>query len=120
MSFDVVREWLVASLLVFGALFVFLAAVGVYRLPDLFLRMQSVTKAATLGLSSMAIAVGIYFGRLESLIGGFLLVAFLFLTAPVAAQVIGRAAYRAGVPLWDGTRIDEWGRRRSAEASGEE
>jgi multicomponent Na+:H+ antiporter subunit G len=37
------------------------------------------------------------------------IVAFLFLTAPVAAHAIGRAGYRRGSPLWTGTTADELG-----------
>jgi multicomponent Na+:H+ antiporter subunit G len=37
------------------------------------------------------------------------IVAFLFLTAPVAAHAIGRAGYRRGSPLWTGTVADELG-----------
>jgi multicomponent Na+:H+ antiporter subunit G len=36
-----------------------------------------------------------------------LIVAFVFLTAPISAQMIGRAAYYVGVPLWKGTTLDE-------------
>jgi multicomponent Na+:H+ antiporter subunit G len=32
---------------------------------------------------------------------------FFLLTAPVAAHMIGRAAYFVGVPLWSGTITDE-------------
>jgi len=34
-------------------------------------------------------------------------IAFLFLTAPIAAHMIGRAAYFVGLPPWKGTKVDE-------------
>ena len=37
-----------------------------------------------------------------------LIIFFLLLTAPVAAHLIGRAAYRTGTPLWERTVLDEW------------
>jgi multicomponent Na+:H+ antiporter subunit G len=44
-----------------------------------------------------------------------LVIAFFFLTAPVGAHMIARAAYAVGVPLWEGTITDELrDRRRNA------
>jgi multicomponent Na+:H+ antiporter subunit G len=103
----VASEIITASLLVIGAAFLLLAAVGVTRLPDLFSRMQSSTKAATLGVGSMLLAVAVYFGDMKTLTRALLAIAFVFLTAPVAAHMIGRAAYFVGVPLWEGTIIDQ-------------
>jgi multicomponent Na+:H+ antiporter subunit G len=98
---------LAAFCLLAGAAFVLIAAVGVLRMPDLYLRMQASTKGATLGVSAMALAVGLHFGDLETAITAVLVIGFFFLTAPVAAHVIGRAAYRVGVPLWRETRHDD-------------
>lgn len=39
-----------AFLMFFGALLMFIAALGVARMPDLFTRMHSSTKSATLGV----------------------------------------------------------------------
>jgi len=41
-------------------------------------------------------------------------IAFFFLTAPVGAHMIARAAYAVGVPLWEGTLIDELGQQKQA------
>jgi multicomponent Na+:H+ antiporter subunit G len=96
-----------AILLILGTMFLLLAAVGVTRLPDLFSRMQASTKATTLGVGSMLLAVAVHFGEMRTLTRALLAMAFVFLTAPVAAHMIGRAAYFVGVPLWEGTIIDE-------------
>ncbi len=94
-------------LLVFGGLFMFLAGVGVARMPDLFMRMQAATKAATLGSGCMLLAVAVHFADLGVATRALLVIAFIFLTAPVAAHVIGNAAYSVGVPLWQGSVVDE-------------
>jgi multicomponent Na+:H+ antiporter subunit G len=48
----------------------------------------------------------------------FVVFFFLLLTAPVAAHVLGRAAYYAGVPRWERTRLDELaGRYDDADAT---
>jgi multicomponent Na+:H+ antiporter subunit G len=102
-----VKDVIVAMLLLLGSLFVLLAALGVVRFPDLFMRMQAMTKASTLGAGSLLIAVAVHFARLDLTARSLLILAFIFITSPVAAHVIARAAYRAKVPLWEGSIADE-------------
>ena len=96
----------VATLFVVGAVFILLAAVGVLRMPDLFLRMSCSTKASTLGVLACVGAAAWHFADLAVAARAGAGAVFLLVTAPVAAQVIGRAAYVLGVPLQRGT-IDE-------------
>jgi multicomponent Na+:H+ antiporter subunit G len=96
-----------AVLIVVGGAFMLLAGVGVIRMPDLFMRMQAATKAATLGAGCMLLSVAIHFGELTIVTRALLVIAFVFLTAPVAAHMIARAAYSVGTPLWKGTIVDE-------------
>ena len=98
---------LVALLLVSGALFMLLAAVGLLRLPDLYLRMSATSKAATLGASLVLLGAALHFGTAAAAGKAVVIVAFLFLTAPPAAHAIGRAGYRRRSPLWEGTVADE-------------
>jgi len=100
-------EVMTLVLLFIGATFLLLAAVGVVRMPDVFSRMQAATKAATLGAACMLSAVAVYYDDFGVTIRALLVVAFFLLTAPVAAHVIARAAYFIGVPLWEGTVVDE-------------
>jgi multicomponent Na+:H+ antiporter subunit G len=90
-----------------GSAFALLAAAGVLRMPDVFTRMQASTKASTLGLGCLAIGAALQLGDAASILKLVCIGAFLFLTNPVSAHVIARAAYRAGVPLWGGTVLDE-------------
>jgi multicomponent Na+:H+ antiporter subunit G len=94
-------------LMLVGASFLLLAAVGIVRMPDLFTRMQPATKAATLGITCMLLAVAVYFGRIGVTTRALAAIAFFFLTAPVTAHLVGRASYFVGVPLWNGTILDE-------------
>jgi multicomponent Na+:H+ antiporter subunit G len=98
---------IVAFLLVLGALFMLLAAVGLVRLPDLYLRMSATSKAATLGASLVLLGAAVHFGTAAVAGRAVVIVVFLFLTAPVAAHAIGRAGYRRKSPLWTGTIADE-------------
>jgi multicomponent Na+:H+ antiporter subunit G len=102
------REWAVAVLLLLGSALSFLAALGLVRLPDLYTRMQAATKAGTLGIGLLAAAAAAHFASTGVTARALLIIFFIFLTAPVAAHVIARAAYSMGVELWGGTRLDEW------------
>ena len=99
--------WIVAVFMVLGSLFMLLAAIGVARMPDLFMRMQAATKAATMGAGLIGLAVALHFGDIATVMRAGLVIGFIFITAPVSAHLIGRAAYFVGVPLWEGTVIDE-------------
>ena len=104
----------IGVLWVIGSAFALVAAVGVLRMPDVFTRMQASTKASTLGLGCLAIGAALHLGDAASAIRLIAIGVFLLLTTPVSAHVIARAAYRAGVPLWRGTVLDE--RRDDCEA----
>jgi len=96
-----------AALLILGSAFMLLAGVGLIRLPDLFLRMSATAKAATLGAALTILGAAAHFGDAATAGKGLVIVFFLFLTAPVAAHKIGRAGYRRGAPLYEGTICDE-------------
>jgi len=98
---------LVAVMLVSGAGFMTLAGLGIFRMPDLFLRMHASTKGASLGVALLLIACAIYFQDLAVATKAIITVAFIFLTAPVAAHMLGRAAYAKNVKLWDQSIMDE-------------
>ncbi|MDQ4144359.1 MAG: monovalent cation/H(+) antiporter subunit G [Actinomycetota bacterium] len=98
-----------------GAALMLLAGVGVVRLPDVFSRMHAGTKAASLGLACVLTGAAILVSDPVATVKVLLAILFQFVTAPVAAHAIGRAAYRAGVPMWEGTRYDELGGRAPAE-----
>jgi len=84
-----------------------IAAVGVLRMPDLFMRLHCNTKSATLGVGCLMLGAALYFGEAAIWARSLAVIVFLFATAPVAAHMLGRAAYFAGVALWDGTLSDE-------------
>lgn len=98
---------LAAILMLLGAFFVFVAALGAVRLPDLFMRMHAATKAGTLGAGLVLIAALMVFGTVAVTTKALLAFVFLLLTAPVAAHVLGRAAYYDGVTMWDRTAQDD-------------
>lgn len=99
---------LTASIIVLiGSLFILISSIGILKMPDLFLRMSATTKAATLGVGLVLIGTSVYFFEIGVAARSFIIILFLFLTAPIAAHMIGRAAYKEGVKLWDKTIVDE-------------
>lgn len=94
--------------LVFGALMSLVASLGCLRLPDLYTRMHAATKSGTVGIMGIVIAMMIQLDDASVIFRGILVILFFLLTAPVAAHMIGRSAYRSGVALWDKSSVDEY------------
>jgi len=99
--------WLEWAALFLGVGLCLLAGVGILRMPDVYTRMQASTKAGTLGIALIMASVGLHFRDAVTGLQASLVIAFLFLTAPVASHLISRAAYAIGGSLWDQTVIDE-------------
>ena len=108
------REILIIIFMSGGAFFAFVAALGVLRMPDLYMRLSASTKASTLGVSFILLATAIFFNDLGVTGEVVAIIAFIILTAPVAAHMIGRAAYFNKVPLWKESVHDEMTDRRDA------
>ncbi|NJE26305.1 Na+/H+ antiporter subunit G [Thermococcus sp. MV5] len=100
------------ALVLFGTFFYVLSSLGLIRMPDVYNRMQTATKSATLGSLGVIIGAGIWaVGEVDSYswIPKTLTIAvFLLLTNPIAAHALIRAAYKSGVPLWEGSIIDKY------------
>ncbi|WP_448585204.1 Na+/H+ antiporter subunit G [Thermaurantiacus sp.] len=91
-----VAEALVAILLLLGGAFVLLGAIGLARLPDIFTRLHGPTKATTLGLGGIVVAVVLHAAATGQLsLEGLAISLFLFITAPVVAHVLAKAALKA-------------------------
>ena len=91
---------LVALLLIAGGFFSLVAAIGVVRMPDVYIRMHATTKAGTLGVGLLLVAVALHFqdGSVTSRVVGT--VVFLLLTAPVGAHLLGKVLLRTGYTPW--------------------
>ena len=99
----------VAALLIVGSILCLVAGVGMLRLPDTLIRMHAATKAGTLGTGCILAAEAVAAGELGTTLRVIAIIVFLLLTAPVAAHLIGRAAYFQGIHLFEKTWIDELG-----------
>jgi multicomponent Na+:H+ antiporter subunit G len=100
-------DTIIAILATLGALFALLAAVGLVRMPDLYLRISVTTKAATLGIGLLLIGAAIYFNDISITTRVLAIIFFILLTAPVGAHLIGRSSYFTGVKMWDKSVRDD-------------
>ncbi|TDS60196.1 monovalent cation/H(+) antiporter subunit G [Myroides indicus] len=98
---------LIMVLSTLGAIFILIASIGVFRLPDFYTRLSVTIKAATLGIGCILGAAAIHFSEFSITTKAIAIVFFLFITSPVAAFLIARTAYHTGIKLWDKTVIDE-------------
>lgn len=112
-----VMEIVAVVLLALGGVLIVLAAVGLLRMPDLYLRMSAATKAVTLGAAAVLLAAALHFNDAEVTAQVLATILFLVMTAPLGAHIIARAAYRQDrVALFKGTVRDDL---REHAASGE-
>jgi len=100
------------ALVLFGTFFYVLSSLGLIRMPDVYNRMQTATKSATLGSLGVIIGTGIWaIGEVESmswLPKTVVIAVFLLLTNPISAHALIRAAYNKGIPLWEGSVVDKY------------
>lgn len=101
-------EIITSILILIGVFFTFVSAIGVIRLRDVYSRMHAAGKSSTLGVIFLMLATVIYFlpqGVVNVKI--LLAILFIFMTAPLAALMVTRSAYRTKVPLEKNTIRDD-------------
>lgn len=103
-------EVVISVFLVFGSLFALVGAIGLYRLPDFFTRLHGPTKATTLGVGGVVLGSLLFFSTREQGISlhEVLIMLFLFITAPVSAHMLAKAALQQRLPVTRQTRGKPW------------
>ncbi|WP_043311820.1 Na+/H+ antiporter subunit G [Pseudomonas sp. ML96] len=103
-------EILISALLLLGSGFVLIGAIGLYRLPDFFTRLHGPTKATTLGVGGLVVASLIFFSTGGQTLSSheLLISLFLFISAPVSAYMLAKAAVLQQLPLEPKTRGKPW------------
>jgi multicomponent K+:H+ antiporter subunit G len=92
-------EWLAAGFILIGAFFLLVGAIGMVRLPDFYMRLHAPTKASTLGVGGVLLAsllLGWSQGRFG--VAELLITLFVFVTAPVSANLLAQAALHLRLP----------------------
>lgn len=87
-------EIVIAILILVGAFFTLVGSIGLVKLPDFFMRLHGPTKATTLGVGSILVASTLYYWSFENTVSlhEILITLFLFITAPVSAHLMAKAA----------------------------
>ena len=86
-------EWLAAILLLISAFTLFVGALGLVRFPDFFMRLHAPTKASTLGVGGVLLVSMIVSAAQNRLgLAELLITLFVFVTAPVSANLMAQAA----------------------------
>ncbi len=122
----VMLELLLSALILIGAAFTLVGSLGLIRLRDFYSRLHAPTKATTLGVGSLLIASAVFFSYQDEGLSlhEVLVTLFLFITAPVGAHLMAKAALHlrlksvARMPsdqLLDGESCDEAGSKSKTE-----
>jgi len=87
-------EIFLSLLILIGAGFVLIGSLGLLRLRDFYSRLHAPTKASTLGVGSLLIASAVFFSYQDDGLSlhEILVTLFLFITAPVGAHLMAKAA----------------------------
>lgn len=93
MNFHPLIEWLAAGLILISAFFLLVGAIGLAKLPDFFTRLHAPTKASTLGVGGILLA-SMLLQAAQGRVGlvELLITLFVFITAPVSANLMAQAA----------------------------
>jgi len=89
--------WAASFSIFFGLFFMTVGAIGIFRFPDVFMRLQAASKCLTFGFVFIVLGCVTLVGDAGDWTKALLAVGFQFLTAPVAAQVVARAALVRGI-----------------------
>ena len=112
-----INETIGLAFIFVGIAFDFFGVLGLVRLPDVYNRLQAATKCVTFGSAGILFGTfliqGISSFGFKALIG----IVFIFLTSPVAAHAISRAAHRSKIPLAKETVVDEYEKDKELEQS---
>lgn len=100
-------DYLLSILILAGAIFTFIGSLGLARLHDFYTRLHGPTKATTLGVGCLLVASSIYFSHQGNGVSlhEVLITLFLFITAPVSAHLLAKAALHLDLPRVNDRRI---------------
>jgi len=100
-------EILIAILVILGSGYMLIAALGIVKLQDVYMRMHAITKASSLSVLLLMVAVMVAFPSAETIISGLIILLFIILTAPIASHMIARVAHLLGIRPAPGCVADE-------------
>ncbi len=101
-------DLILSALVLIGASFTLIGSIGLYKLPDFYMRLHGPTKATTLGVGAILIASVLYFSFTTEAISlhEILVTIFLFITAPVSAHLMAKSALHIKIKKVERTQSD--------------
>lgn len=99
-------EIMISLLIVIGAIFTLVGSIGLVKLPDFYMRLHAPTKATTLGVGAILMASAVFFSLTDEGLSlhELLITLFLFITAPVSAHLMAKAALHIQVKQLERTQ----------------
>ncbi len=92
MNLEIFATYAVAVMLLVGSFFIIVASIGLLKLRDPMTRLHAPTKAGTLGIGAFLLAAMVHsFMVSEGSLHELLIMAFIFVTAPVSANFMAKA-----------------------------
>lgn len=107
---SLITEVIISALLLLGGAFTLVGAIGLAQLPDFFTRLHGPTKATTVGVGAIVLSSMIFFSANGEGVdfSEILITVFLFMTAPVSANILAKAAMHIGVRVMEETKGKPW------------
>ena len=99
-------DFILSALILLGAFFTLVGSIGLFKLPDFYMRLHGPTKASTLGLGAILVASAVYFSFKTDVtsLHEILITVFLFISAPVGAHLMAKAAIHIKVKQSEKTK----------------
>lgn len=96
-----------------GSVFLFLGALGIYRMPDVYNRLQAGTKSSTLGAMSTLLGIGIL--QPDWMVKMVIIIIFIAISNPLSSHALARGAYRADLSLFQKKKMDAYKKESNME-----
>ena len=100
-------ELLATAFLLVGLAFFLVGAIGIVRLPDVFMRLHAASKCSTLGLLGMLVAACLALGTDEVAAKAIAVIVFTAVATPIGSHLLAKAALETRQAQWDRTLGDE-------------
>ena len=101
-----ILEYIGYAFVLIGGIFLFLGSLGIYRMPDVYNRLQAGTKASTMGAMSTFMGVGLI--QPEWFFKTLIIVIFIAIANPLSSHALGRGAYRASLTPFMKKKMDAY------------
>lgn len=97
-----------AVFVLLGSFLMLIAAIGILRLPDFYIRLSAVTKTSTIGIGLILLGAFIYLNNLTILLESIGILFFVILTSPASAHITAKAATHIKIPFWKHTNLEDY------------